>query len=307
MNAILITGNTYPNRRALHGAGGRWSADREGYLFDEAHAAGAEELAERMGLIATQIDATPEQLAPPSYAERRAARARRHERNAERYDARAESREQKESEIRTQLANDPRASDWQFFTEPIKVGHHSERRHRRDRERINAKQDKAHTLWREAAELRGKAAAAAAAARPDADRPAAFMVRRLEELGAELRKTERRLAGTDHSQTIRAQIDGTEPQGVDPESDWGKLLVARRSELTEGIAYWRTLLDARGGVAYSRENVKAGDIITRMGGPGGKARVLRVNAKTVSVVFLDHPLVGWKAKVPYAEIAEIVR
>ena len=306
MDAILITGNTYPNRRTLHGAGGRWSADLEGYLFDGAHSAAAEELAEQLGLRARQVDVEPEELAPPSYAERRAARTRRHERNADRYAARAESREDRRDEIRTQLDNDPRASDWQFFTEPIKVGHHSEHRHRRDRERISAKLDKAHTLWREAAELRGREAAARYAAQADSERPAAFMVRRLEELKAELRKTERRLAGTDHSQIIRSEIDGCELQAVDPESDWGKRLTARRDELTEGIAYWQALLDARGGIAYSRDNVKPGDIIAR-GAVGGRAQVVRANAKTVSVVFLDHPLEGWKAKVPYAEILEITR
>lgn len=307
MNAILITGNTYPNRRTLHGAGGRWSAVHEGYLFDEAHAAAAEALADLLGLHARQIDAEPEDLAPPSYAERRAARTAKHARNAERYESRAESRENKEAGIRAELERDPRASDWQFFTEPIKIGHHSERRHRRDRERISGKMTKAHELWREAAELRGKAAAARGAAQADAERSAAFMVRRLEELGAELRKTERRLAGTDHGQIIGALIDGREPQGVDPESDWGKRLIARRDELTEGLAYWQALLDAQGGVAHSKDTVKAGDIIIRTGGPGGRARVLRANAKTVSVVFIDSHLVGWRAKVPYAEILEIVR
>ena len=48
--------------------------------------------------------------------------------------------------------------------------------------------------------------------------------------------------------------------------------------------------------------MKVGDIINKSDGAGGRARVVRANAKTVSVVFLDHPLVGWEAKVPYAEI-----
>lgn len=131
------------------------------------------------------------------------------------------------------------------------------------------------------------------------------MVRRLEELGAELRKVERRLAGTDHDQIIGARIDGREPQAVDPESDWGKRLIARRDELTEGIAYWQALLDAQGGVAHSKDTVKAGDILRDK--RGMQVRVVRANAKTVSVVYIDHPLVGWDAKIPYAEIQEVVR
>lgn len=307
MSGAVAPGTCYPNRRTLHGAGGRWSADLEGYRFDEAHAAAAQELAEQLGLRARLMDVEPEELAPPSYAERRATRTAKHARNADRYAARADSREQKEAGVRAELERDPRASDWQFFTEPIKGGHHSERRHRRDRERISAKLDKAHTLWREVAELRGKAAAAAGAAQADAERPAAFMVRRMEELGAELRKTERRLAGTDHDQIIGARIDGREPEGVDPESDWGKRLLAHAAELAEGLAYWQALLDARGGVSWSKATVQPGDIITKGAGAGGRARVVRTNAKTVSVVFIDHPLVGWKAKVPYAEILEITR
>lgn len=306
MDATLITGNTYPNRRALRAAGGRWSADLGGYLFGEDHLAAAAELADQLGLIARQVEVQPEELAPPSYAERRAARTARHQRNADRYDARAGSRERQEAGIRSELNRNPLYADPFIATEPIKVGHHSERRHRRDKARIEAKLDKAHTLWREAADLRGKAAAAAAAATPDAERPVDFMVRRIEELQAQLRKAERRLAGKDHDQLIRARIDGREPAPLDPNSDWGRLCLTQRDEAAEGIAYWQALMDARGGVAFSRDNVKPGDIIL-VGRHYPKARVVRANPKTVSVVFIDAPLVGFNGKFAYAEIMEVLR
>lgn len=96
------------------------------------------------------------------------------------------------------------------------------------------------------------------------------------------------------------------PQTVDPDSEWRRHLTSRQDELAEGIAYWQALLDTLSGVVHSKDTVKPGDIITKGTGTG-KARVVRANAKTVSVVFIDHPLVGWKAKVPDAEILEIVR
>lgn len=294
VDAVLVTGDTYPHRRELARIGGRWSRDRAGYLF------GTDQLnvvlnawAELDGLSYTNVEVDPSELAPQTYADKRAARSERHERRAARYDARAEGRERKGNEVAGQLAGDPMYNDYGIFTEPIKVGHHSEGRHRRAKERVARKMDQAVSLSREAAELRGRAAAALAAATPDSERSAAFMMRRIEELGAELRKIERTIAG--HHTT------GLEAVPADLSTEWGQKLAARRDELTEGIAYWQALLDARGGVLHSKATIKPGDIITGQW-VGGRARVERTNAKTVSIVLLDHPLVGWKAKVTYAEI-----
>lgn len=72
MNAILVTGNTYVNRRELTRIGGRWSRDRGGYLF------GTNQLnavlgawAGLDGLSYANVEADATELAPLSYADKR--------------------------------------------------------------------------------------------------------------------------------------------------------------------------------------------------------------------------------------------
>jgi hypothetical protein len=53
-----------------------------------------------------------------------------------------------------QDANKPYMDDWAFVTQPILVGHHSERSHRRLRDRIARRMDKSVEHWKRAEELK---------------------------------------------------------------------------------------------------------------------------------------------------------
>lgn len=304
MRIILITGNTYPHRRALRTVGACWSPALEGWIISAEAEPSVRAIVEPAGLTMEVREDSDGTLAPMSYADRRAAKSERHERRAGRLEQRADARERKRGEAQAALNANPMYSDFGIMTEPIKVGHHSEGRHRRAKAAVSAKMDKVVGLWREEAELRGRASAAANAARPDAERGAGFMQRRIDELAAELRKVERILAGTDQSQVVAAIMDGREVRAPDPESDWGQKLTARRDFLVEGLAYWHALLDGIGGVQYSKATVKKGDIVVKRSGV--RAVVERANDKTVSVVYQDIGFEGWRAKMPYAEIVEVI-
>lgn len=304
MRIILITEETYPHRRVLRTVGAHWSPAHEGWIISAEAEPSVRAITDPVGLTVTILEEGAGALGPASYAERRAAKAERHERRAERLEARADSRERKRGEVESALAANPMYSDYSFYTEPIKAGHHSEGRHRRAKARVVAKMDKVVTLWREEAELRGRASAAADAAKPDAERGAGFMQRRIDEIAAELRRLERLLAGTDRNQIVSAIMDGREVQAPDPDSEWGQKLTARRAFLAEGLAYWQALLDGIGGVQYGKATVKKGDIVVKRNGIRGV--VERVNDKTVSVVYQDIGLEGWRSKMPYAEIAEVL-
>lgn len=304
MRIIVITGNTYPHRRALRTVGAHWSPANEGWIISAEAEPSVRAIAEPAGLTVTILEEDNGALAPASYADLRASRAERHGRRAERLEARADVRERKRGETQAALNANPMYSDYSAFTEPIKAGHHSEGRHRRAKAAVSAKMDKVVTLWREEAELRGRAKAAAEAAKPDAERGAGFMQRRIDEITAELRRLERILAGTDQSQIVAALMDGRQVQAPDPDSEWGQKLTARRDFLAEGLAYWQTLLDGIGGVQYSKATVKKGDIVVKRSGI--QAVVERANEKTVRVVYEGGVLEGWRSKVPYAEIADVV-
>lgn len=304
MRIIVITGDTYPHRRALRTVGAHWSPGHEGWIISAEAEPSVRAITDPAGLTVTILEEGDDALAPASYAERRAAKAERHGRRAERLEQRADARERKRGLEERALAANPMYSDYSFYTEPIKAGHHSEGRHRRAKAAVSAKMDKVVTLWREEAELRGRASAAADAAKPDAERGAGFMQRRIDELAADLRKVERVLAGTDRDQVVSAIMDGREVQAPDPESSWGQKLVAHRNFLAEGLAYWQALLDGIGGVRYSKATVRKGDIVVKRSGVRGV--VERVNEKTVSVLYQDIGLEGWRSKMPYAEIVEVI-
>lgn len=85
----------------------------------------------------------------------RAARQEAADRKAARLEGWAASAEKKADALK--VANEPYSS-WEFITEPIKIGHHSESRHRRLRERISQRMDKEMELRNRAAELRRRAA-----------------------------------------------------------------------------------------------------------------------------------------------------
>lgn len=304
MRIILITGETYPHRRVLRTVGAHWSPAHEGWIISAEAEPSVRAITDPVGLTVTILEEGDDALAPASYADRRASKAERHGRRAERLEARADSRERRRGEAQAALNANPMYSDFGIMTEPIKVGHHSEGRHRRAKAAVSAKMDKVVTLWREEAELRGRASAAADAAKPDAERGAGFMQRRIDEITAELRRLERLLAGTDRDQIVSAIMDGRAVQAPDPQSEWGQKLIARRDFLAEGLAYWQALLDGIGGVRYGKATVKKGDIVVKRSGIRGV--VERANEKTVSVVYEGGVLEGWRSKVPYAEIMDVV-
>jgi hypothetical protein len=81
-------------------------------------------------------------------------RKERAERRAAKYLKWAESAERKSEAIDKSL--EP-YSDWAFISEPIKIGHHSEGRHRRLRERISRRMDAQYELRKKAGGYRQKA------------------------------------------------------------------------------------------------------------------------------------------------------
>lgn len=199
-------------------------------------------------------------------------RAERHEAAAERATRTAEATEAAATATRRHMP----------LGQPILVGHHSERRHRRDLERLDR-------LDRESLE---------------AERTA----RRRAELAAGIRRV---LDGGDSAVTIRLRIDRHEaairrlnrllngqPQ---PYTEHEHHLAAERDRLEEAVTIDRGALadmEARGDtVTYSRDNVRPGDLVLYH---GIWYPVRRANRKSVTVP----SIVGgdWTDTLPYAKI-----
>lgn len=75
-------------------------------------------------------------------------------------------------------------------------------------------------------------------------------------------------------------------------------LEIEKQQCEEKIAYWQSEIDAKGGVKYSKENVKVGDWVFYL---NSWRRVYRVNPKSVSLHFTSHEQ-NWNSTAEYFDL-----
>ncbi|MDY7530033.1 MULTISPECIES: DUF3560 domain-containing protein [unclassified Cryobacterium] len=181
--------------------------------------------------------------------------------------------------------------------EPIKVGHHSEGRHRN----AIATADNAMRKSVEASEdaTTAQARADAATHTTDARYSPVTVANRIQTLGAELRQLERRITAPCYDDT-RGCLDATAEQMTARAARLAPHIEEKRDQ----IAYWEAVRAAQveSGTAtgYDRSTVRKGD---RVKIRGQWREVVRTNAKTVSVT----TGYTWTDTAPYAEIQQLVQ
>lgn len=173
------------------------------------------------------------------------------------------------------------------FGQPILVGHHSERGHRRALDRSWNLMGKSVEADRAAED----AARRADGARQDAatyDNPVR-VGRRLERNEAELRRLERTLHGTGHA------AYGTDRPATGEHAERLTVMVA---ELRDRVERDRRVLAENGGTRFGRHNVKPGDQVFLR---GDWAPVTKVNAKTIEV---ERSPGGFRLKYLWSEVTD---
>lgn len=187
------------------------------------------------------------------------------------------------------------------FGEPIKVGHHSERRHRRSIEKAFdtlGKSVEADRTAREA-DRRADTATNTTAHRHNPG----VIARRLDKLRADLRRAERTRDG--HTRTLfTSSQTGYKHVETTPAATGAhrEQVLARIAELIDQITYWQSELDAAreaGTVLYDRTMIRPGDIVCL--GRDQWRRVVKVNPKTIACE-TDMP---WPLKTGYERITDV--
>ena len=174
------------------------------------------------------------------------------------------------------------------FGQPILVGHHSERGHRADLRRIDRAMRTSVEEAAKAGHYERRAELNDRKAEGDERHTLAFCVRRAEEAEALARKAERTLAGEYLCEAERVRQEGF------------------LADARERAAYWRGLIEAKGGVRFTKDTLKPGmEVCIRR----EWWRVLRCGPRNVRVVSLktEH-LTGyqrWIMSYPYAEVREV--
>lgn len=232
---------------------------------------------------------------PRPMTEREADRAERMEQRAERLAVRA-GRQAAEADAAEATA---RRMGELMQGEPVKRGHHSERRHLRDLDRVETLDRKAIELGR-TAEHNARMAEGAANHMAHRENPH-LVVRRLERLEADRRKTQRELDG--HTRNFRNARGEIYAQDVSAPATgaWRERLLLRAADQDEQIAYWRGVLaTAQAEGRYTPivlARIKPGDAIKA----GGRwERVVKVNKATIQVDVAP----GWNNKVKISDVTE---
>src|ERR1035441_924916 len=183
--------------------------------------------------------------------------------------------------------------------QPILVGHHSERRHRRDLERAENLRRKGSAEADKAEYLEQRAESAANYQQHRENVPTTL--RRIAKLEAEEAKLQRRLDGTDPFMSY----------GKPAEGEWADRMSRRVADIADELTHWRGLVaqrEAEGVKIWSRADFTKGDYVRFM---GTWYEVVRVSAKSVTIpamindgaiVHKDGNRCTWTDTIPYHKV-----
>ena len=186
-----------------------------------------------------------------------------------------------------------RISDAIPLGQPILIGHHSERRHRRDLDRMHRLTEQS---WDDNRAARDAAQRAEITrARQDTRNTQRAVQARIERLETKRRRLTRGIEGSSH--TFAGGYVETTAQATGERLD---RLTAERGQVNDQLAHWRSVLaelEQAGATIYSPDNIAKGDAV-QVG--WGWRRVVWVNKRTVTVDDLHQP--GHTGTVPYHRI-----
>lgn len=178
--------------------------------------------------------------------------------------------------------------------EPIKVGHHSEGRHRRAIDKAHNSARRGVEAHRDAEEAARRANAAAHTT--DARYNPVTVANRIDKIGADIRRIERRIVGDTYDPE-----KGYRPATADEIERRTLAYSPKLDELRDQLGYWQNVRDEQiaNGTAtgYGPSTISRGDEVKIR---GHWREVARVNPKTVSIT----TGYSWTDRATYAEIQD---
>ncbi len=246
----------------------------------------AEDLARRLGL-----EDRGEKGERLSFEEKVQAKQERAEARAERMEDRAD-RAQGEWESRHRAAD--AIASFIPFGQPILIGHHSERRHRRDLEKIQNHEAKAFEAIEKAKHYERRAEVARATAEGKQYSNPAFLGRRIKEAEAEERDLRRRLGG-------HGRLDPSKPLS----DEYTARLQVHLDEVLDRLGFYRHCLETCGVRTFNRESLKVmKEVFIR----GRWEAIVRLNPTTVAVPNICYSDPAWQRqcalKYLYCEVKD---
>lgn len=259
----------------------------------------AERIARSLGL--TDIGSKGERL---SFAEQQQRKVERAERRADRFEARSAAAE-KRGEALQKPINDMHG-DIAFFTQP-NINTSAGRAFTRRRDRMFAAFERGFEEYRKSEHYSQRAETARRTANQAELQDKGFIVRRIRECEAAIRKLKKNIDGYD--QTKRKIEDGAQIKRfngdaitLDDVNEWIENDLDKMEAQLDKLGYYQDALDALGGVTFSQENIKPGYIVNVK--HFGNCRVVSTGPKNITY---QTRVDGIALTASYAEIRSVVR
>ena len=224
-----------------------------------------------------------------SYAEQMERKAERAERRADRYEDRADAHEASAERLQKPISD--MRGDIAFFTQP-NINSAGGRAFTRRREKMFASFERGFDEFRKSEYWQGRAATARRTAEQKELKDRAFLDRRIRERESDIRKLQKSI------QQYENELETAEGERAENiQKDIGRWLDMLEAKLDE-LGFYQDCLDAVGGIAFSRDNVK----------PGYLVRIRRYGVvEVLSVGPKNFKAKGYGWPMQYAEILEIVK
>ena len=269
----------------------------------------AERVAQSLGLY--DAGKTGERL---SFAEQMERKAERAERRAERYEARSDAAYNEGKALQKPI--DDMRGDIAFFTQP-NINTSAGRAFTRQRERMFASFERGFEAFNKSAYWKDRAETARATANQKELKDKGFVMRRIKERESDIRKLRKSIE--EYEGFLPAFEKGETPRD---HNGWEVRITRERTEEQIGIwldrleakldelGFYQDCLDALGGVAFSRDNLHKGDVVSIA--RWGNVRFLRGGPKNFTFEFTQPHMryangEQMQGQAAYAEIDHLVK
>jgi len=266
------------------------------------------DLAKKLGF--TKEEKTDERL---SFAEQLERKQEKAEHRAERYDQYAVNANNRGKALQSELES--YHGDNSFFTQPIIAGHAGSQAFGNRRQKIYDRYHKGFEEYKKSEYFQEKAETARQTANNNQVKSPIYLNNRIEECQKRIKKLEK---NTEHYEDILTKKSNNEEvdsfykerteeqiQGyLDETIDKLEYEIDKLGYFENCMEQIKTTLEENGQKMYNKSDLKPGYLFLNYRHKVW-AKVIRVNPKTITATYIEHPLNGHDASCPYAEIKEV--
>jgi len=249
-----------------------------------------------------------------SYAEELERKAEKAEHRMERYEQYADNAEKRAENLQKELNS--MHGDIAFFTQPIIAGHAGSQAFARRREKIFDRYRKGFEEYRKSGYYQQRAETVQKTVDKIQLKNPIYLNNRIEECNKNIRQLEKNV--TYYEDIIYKKENSNnsintfyQNKTVEQITEYLNTTLDKMEYEMDKLAFMenamdeiRKTLEANNKKMYTKEDLKPGYLFLSYRHKTW-AKIIRVNPKTVTAIYIEHPLSGFNASCPYAEIKEI--